>query len=249
MLAHPGAERRFRLPRSRSARRTSEPRRHRAPVTSGDISRAGRRALHRRPGRRNTGQAREDPRQGRGDGVDSPAVRHRPAAAPSHRPPHPRPAVPHRSQGPGRTATPDVYPKTGRTRLPYRRAEEVFEEDTRLQADHTRRRERHFDPAADPLPPHVSTALGSVRPSWRRRGCPAHSRTRPPPAGEVEPPEPTSGLPAPGCPSRDYWARSPMGSRKLNGLSTGTRGWAVVFTLVRPPGSGEHTGVMSPGVV
>lgn len=38
----------------------------------------------------------------------------------------------------------------------------------------------------------------SVRPLDRyarpdRRGCPAHSRTRPPPAGEVEPPEPTSG--------------------------------------------------------
>ncbi|EGE39640.1 hypothetical protein SACT1_0234 [Streptomyces sp. ACT-1] len=48
------------------------------------------------------GQAREDHRQGRGDRVDPLAVRHRPAAAPPHRPPYARPAVPHRPQGPGR---------------------------------------------------------------------------------------------------------------------------------------------------
>jgi len=48
--------------------------------------------------------ARQDHRQGRGDRVDSPAVRHRPAPAPTGHPPHPRPAVPHRSQGPCRNA-------------------------------------------------------------------------------------------------------------------------------------------------
>ncbi|GHF33503.1 hypothetical protein [Streptomyces griseoluteus] len=50
------------------------------------------------------GQARQDHRQGWGDGMDSLAVRHRPAAAQVDRPPHPRPAVPHRPQGPGRDA-------------------------------------------------------------------------------------------------------------------------------------------------
>ncbi|MEV5493644.1 hypothetical protein AB0L47_37750 [Streptomyces bobili] len=48
------------------------------------------------------GQARQDHRQGRGDRVDPLAVRHRPAPAPTDRPPHPRPDVPHRSQGPCR---------------------------------------------------------------------------------------------------------------------------------------------------
>lgn len=42
--------------------------------------------------------------EGRGDRMDSPAARHRPAAAPPDRAPSPRPAVPHRPQGPSRKA-------------------------------------------------------------------------------------------------------------------------------------------------
>ena len=67
--------------------------------------------------------------------MDSLAVGHRPAAAPPDRPPYPRPTVPHRPQGPCRDATLDVCPETGRARLSYRRAEEIFEENTRLLAN------------------------------------------------------------------------------------------------------------------
>src|SRR5690348_4591418 len=42
--------------------------------------------------------------EGGGDGVDSLTVRHRPAPAPTDRPPHPRPPVPQRPQGPSRDA-------------------------------------------------------------------------------------------------------------------------------------------------
>jgi hypothetical protein len=80
--------RRIRLPRSRSARRTSEPRRHRGTVTSGDISRAGHRSVHRRPDRRI-------------DGRHS-ARRPRPGAAAHHAPSRTRPWGPHRPGTPSR---------------------------------------------------------------------------------------------------------------------------------------------------
>ncbi|MFQ6147769.1 hypothetical protein ACLMNJ_32640 [Streptomyces seoulensis] len=48
------------------------------------------------------GKRGEDHRQGRGNRVDSLAVRHRLAPAPPHHPPHPRPAAPRRPQGAGR---------------------------------------------------------------------------------------------------------------------------------------------------
>ncbi|MFE9399918.1 site-specific integrase [Streptomyces flavidovirens] len=67
--------------------------------------------------------------------MDSLAVRHRPATPPPHRPPHLRPAVPHRPQGPAGTPTLDACPEAGRARLSYRRAEEIFEENTRLLAN------------------------------------------------------------------------------------------------------------------
>jgi integrase/recombinase XerD len=38
------------------------------------------------------------------------------------------------SKAPAGTPTPDVCPETGRARLSYRRAEEIFEENTRLLA-------------------------------------------------------------------------------------------------------------------
>ncbi|MGV9343116.1 hypothetical protein [Streptomyces sp. NPDC003688] len=100
------------------------------------VRRAGRRVAvpeRRRPV--SAGQARQDHREGRGDGVDSLAVRHRPAPAPADRPPYPRPAVPHRPQAPAGTPTLDVCPETGRARLSYRRAEEIFEKNTRLLAN------------------------------------------------------------------------------------------------------------------
>src|SRR5207249_9961342 len=63
------------------------------------------------------------------------AVRHRPAPAPAHRRPHPRPAVPHRPRAPAHTPILDTCVVTGRARLSCRRAEEIFEESTRLLAN------------------------------------------------------------------------------------------------------------------
>lgn len=104
------AHRRTRADRTRPpGRETARLPRHRdrRPGTAGSPGRAGRRtgrrgAVPQRGRPLPAGQAGEDHRQGRGDRVDSLAVRHRPAAAPTHRPPYPRPAVPHRPQGPGR---------------------------------------------------------------------------------------------------------------------------------------------------
>ncbi|MCY0937982.1 site-specific recombinase [Streptomyces sp. H34-S4] len=82
------------------------------------------------------GQARQDHRQGRGHGVDSLAVRHRPAPAPPHRPRRTRgPLFLTDRKAPAGTPTLDVCPETGRARLSYRRAEEIFEENTRLLAN------------------------------------------------------------------------------------------------------------------
>jgi hypothetical protein len=68
--------------------------------------------------------------QGRGQGRDRVADRHRPAAAPDAGRPPGGAAVPHRPQGPpvGRDA--DVDPTTGRARLSYRRAAELFDAHT-----------------------------------------------------------------------------------------------------------------------
>ncbi|MEV2198307.1 site-specific recombinase [Streptomyces phaeochromogenes] len=46
-----------------------------------------------------------------------------------------RPAPPDRTKAPAGTPTLDVCPETGRARLSYRRAEEIFEENTRLLAN------------------------------------------------------------------------------------------------------------------
>ncbi|MEU5719081.1 hypothetical protein AB0G71_25580 [Streptomyces sp. NPDC020403] len=63
------------------------------------------------------------------------SVRHRPAPAPPHRPPPARPAVRTGRRAPAGTATLDVCEETRRARLSYRRAEEIFEENTRLLAN------------------------------------------------------------------------------------------------------------------
>ncbi|WP_251064572.1 hypothetical protein [Streptomyces sp. ISL-44] len=49
--------------------------------------------------------------------------------------PHPRPTVPTDRKAPAGTPTLDVCPETGRARLSYHRAEEIFEENTRLLAN------------------------------------------------------------------------------------------------------------------
>jgi integrase/recombinase XerD len=107
-------------------------------------------------------------------------------------------------KAPAGTPTLDVCPETGRGRLSYRRAEEIFEENTRLlanplaspediedldgwtlhrlrqQCPHARRRGRHLDPdAAGPLPPRLRPLPGAIRPPRRRLGRPARRRTRP----------------------------------------------------------------------
>lgn len=112
---------------------------------------------------------------------------------------------PHRPpRRPVGTPTLDVCPETGRARLSYRRAEEIFEENTRLlanplrltrghrepgrldpapappQGPDARRRERHLHPdAAGPLPPRLGAFPGAVRPPRRRRYRPECRRTRP----------------------------------------------------------------------
>ncbi|GAA2784779.1 hypothetical protein [Nonomuraea dietziae] len=93
-------------------------------------------------------------------------------------------------------------PETGRARLSYRRAEEIFEENTRLLANPlaspedvedldgwTLHRLRHSaqthdaeggasTDAAGPLPPRLRPLPGAVRPPWRRRGRPARRGAR-----------------------------------------------------------------------
>jgi hypothetical protein len=107
-------------------------------------------------------------------------------------------------KAPAHTPNLDICPATGRARLSYRRAEEIFEESTRLLANplaspeglrrpggldappappqraHARRGRRHVH-ADDvgPHPPRLSTAPGAVRTSRRRRGRPARRRARP----------------------------------------------------------------------
>ncbi|MET9694380.1 site-specific recombinase [Streptomyces sp. NPDC006514] len=107
-------------------------------------------------------------------------------------------------KAPAGTPTLDVCRETGRARLSYRRAEEIFEENTRLlanplaspediedldrldaspatsQCPDARRGGRHLDPdAAGPLPPCLRPLPGAVRPSRRRLGRPTRRRTRP----------------------------------------------------------------------
>jgi hypothetical protein len=64
--------------------------------------------------------------------MDSLAVRHRPIAAPAHRPAQ---LFLTDRKAPSGTPTLDVCPETGRARLSCRRAEEIFEENTRLLAN------------------------------------------------------------------------------------------------------------------
>ncbi|WP_406739354.1 hypothetical protein OG365_37155 [Streptomyces sp. NBC_00853] len=103
-------------------------------------------------------------------------------------------------KAPAGTPTLDVCPETGRARLPYHRAEEIFEENARLLADllapsddikdldgwtlhrlrHsvlTREAEDGLDrDAAGPLPPRLRPLPGAVRPPRRRLGRPARRR-------------------------------------------------------------------------
>lgn len=127
------------MPRWEPDRRLVAPRRRSAGEGAVEdalrVRRTGRRGAVPQRGRPlPAGQAGQDHRQGRGDGVDSLAVRHRPAPAPTHRPPCPcrcspptaRPRPEHRR--PTRARRPAA-------RLSYRRAEEIFEKNTRLPAD------------------------------------------------------------------------------------------------------------------
>lgn len=128
------------MPRWEPDRRLVAPRRRSAGEDAVEdalrVRRTGRRGAVPQRGRPlPAGQAGQDHRQGRGDRVDSLAVRHRPAPAPPHRPPCPRPAVPTDRKAPPGAPAPDACPKTGRARLSYRRAEEIVEENTRLPAD------------------------------------------------------------------------------------------------------------------
>ncbi|WP_244943448.1 hypothetical protein [Streptomyces inhibens] len=107
-------------------------------------------------------------------------------------------------KAPAGTPTLDVCPETGRARLSYRRAEEIFEENTRLLANPPRLARRHRGPgrldaspatsqcpdarrggrhlhpdAAGPLPPRLRPLPGALRPPRRRLGRPARRRTRP----------------------------------------------------------------------
>nr|WTA00828.1 site-specific integrase [Streptomyces sp. NBC_00857] len=66
--------------------------------------------------------------------MDSLAVRYRPAAAPPDRRPR-GPLFLTDRKAPAGTPTLDVCPETGRSRLSYRRAEEILEENTRLPAN------------------------------------------------------------------------------------------------------------------
>jgi integrase/recombinase XerD len=90
--------------------------------------------------------------------VDSLAVQHRPAPASPHRPPHPRFLTDRKA--PAGTPTLDVCPETGRARLSYRRAEEVFEENTRLLARSRRASvrslKRYARPGVDAVARHVA---------------------------------------------------------------------------------------------
>ncbi|GGW72066.1 hypothetical protein [Streptomyces griseoloalbus] len=94
--------------------------------------------------------------------------------------------------------------QSGTARLSYRRAEEIFQEKTRLlanplaspedirghgrldaspatsQCPDARRGGRHLSPdAAGPVPPRLRPIPGAVRPPRRRLGRPARRRTRP----------------------------------------------------------------------
>ncbi|MFE9942057.1 IS4 family transposase [Streptomyces hirsutus] len=72
------------------------------------------------------------------------AVRHRPAPAPTDRPPHPRPDVPHRSQGPGRNADARRMPgdRPGPALLPPGRGDLRGEHAAAGQPAHLTRRHR-----------------------------------------------------------------------------------------------------------
>ncbi|MFE4756546.1 transposase [Streptomyces mirabilis] len=103
-------------------------------------------------------------------------------------------------KAPGGTPTRDVCPETGRARLSYRRAEEIFGENTRLltnplvspedfedllapapaQRADSRRRGQHLQPdASGPLPPCFRPFPGAVRTTRCCRGRPARCRARP----------------------------------------------------------------------
>ncbi|MEU3098120.1 site-specific recombinase [Streptomyces sp. NPDC006967] len=109
-------------------------------------------------------------------------------------------------KAPAGTPALDVCPETGRARLSYRRAEEIFEENTRLLANPlaspddiedldgwTLHRLRHSalthdaedgtspppPDAAGPLSPRIRPIPGALRPPRRRLGRPARRRTRP----------------------------------------------------------------------
>ena len=107
-------------------------------------------------------------------------------------------------KAPAGTPTLDVCPETGRARLSYRRAEEIFEENTRLLANPlaspediedldgwTLHRLRHSalthdaeDGTSTPMllarsPPRVCPLPGAIRPPRSRRGRPARRGTRP----------------------------------------------------------------------
>lgn len=58
-------------------------------------------------------------------------------------------------KAPAGTPTLDVCPETGRARLSYRRAEEIFEENTRLLAN-VRSLERYARPGVDSVARHVA---------------------------------------------------------------------------------------------
>ncbi|MFI1049633.1 site-specific integrase [Streptomyces griseoruber] len=106
-------------------------------------------------------------------------------------------------KAPAWTSTLDVCPETGRARLSYRRAEEIFEENIRLLANPlaspediedldgwTLHRLRHSalthdaeDGTSTPMllarSRHASVRSGAIRPTRSRRGRPSRRGTRP----------------------------------------------------------------------
>ncbi|MFF4935222.1 tyrosine-type recombinase/integrase [Streptomyces griseofuscus] len=122
-------------------------------------------------------------------------------------------------KAPAGTPTLDVCPETGRARLSYRRAEEIFEENTRLLANplaspediedldgFTLHRLRHstltHDAEGGTLHPHAAGPVqarlrpfpGTVRPPRRGRSRPTRRRTRPRrPTEALTPPRSTIG--------------------------------------------------------